>query len=41
MLDSNEPLVESAPEESVVPALLQLIYTNEFLEANAGEEDTD
>ena len=41
MADSNEPLVETAPEESVIRALLQLIYTDEFLEAHAGEEDTD
>ena len=39
--EGHEPLVEAAPEESVVRALLQVAYPVEFVEANSSEEDSD
>jgi hypothetical protein len=35
----EEPLVELAPEEAVLPALLQSAHPVEFIEANAPRDD--
>ena len=39
--DSHEPLVEAAPDESVVRALLQVAYPVEFVEANPAEDPAE
>ena len=37
----KEPLVELAPEESVLPALSQSAHPVEFIESNAPREDDE
>jgi hypothetical protein len=38
--DQNQPLVELAPEEAVLPALMQSAHPIEFTEANPATEET-
>jgi len=39
--DVKKPLIELAPEESVLPALQQSAHPVEFVEANETREDVD
>lgn len=39
MHDEERPLVELAPEEAVLPALVQSAHPVEFLEANPAREN--